>query len=387
VPPLEQLVNDFPMMLAHYQTKRPPWFQHFYFIPLIVFFAWLYEDFIETKTLRRGPWGVPSPPTLLSNKSQQFKLLIIVVSSTILLPTLNVLIDAVIFWTAAYYPAFKIIGDIGYGLLWLCVYLIVVLSWGLFCYRILSPRMSSQLQSSNNHSVSAAQTPTEPQMNPPLPDHGRDPTDIKPLSDTIYGFRGNYFILAFLGFFTIFPILAFFVVYDAGLLFSAILFGAGTFAYWKWFQTPRTIVSATKPPDVAPLAKPISGNMRIDIQRREVVRRQKTVGLSSVTFNTFELIIEVQFSETALNMIHHANLTPYVLSKHTASMFDFTFEHEYDPPIVVRDLIGKPLVVIRDALPELNAMENELRAALNTLNEAIKTAGGTPAASRDTFEL
>jgi hypothetical protein len=68
-------------------------------------------------------------------------------------------------------------------------------------------------------------------------------------------------------------------------------------------------------------------------------------------------------------------------------MFDFTFEHKYDHPIVVGDLIGKPLVVIRDSLLELNAMENELRAALNTLNEAIKTAGETPAASRDTFEL
>jgi len=224
-------------------------------------------------------------------------------------------------------------------------------------------------------------------MNPPLPTHGRDPTDIKPLSETIYGFRGNYFILAFLGFFTIFPILLFFAVYDGSLLFDAILFGIGTFFYWKWFQTPRTIVSATRPPDVAPIAKPISGNMRIDIQRREVVRRQKTVGLSSETFNTFELIVQVQFSETALKIIHHANLTPYALSKLAASMFDFTFEHKYDPPIVVGDLIGKPLVVIRDSLPELNAMENELRAALNTLNDTIKTAGETPAASRDTFEL
>ena len=220
-----------------------------------------------------------------------------------------------------------------------------------------------------------------------LPAHGRDPTDIKTLSEAIYRFRGNYFILGVLGFFTIFFFLALLAVHDGGLLFLVLLFGAGTFAYWNWFQTPRTIVSATRPPDVAPIVKPISGNMRIDIQRREVVRRQKSVGLSSVTFNTFELIVQVQFSETALNIIHHANLTPYVLSKHTASMFDFTFQHEYDPPIVVGDLIGKPLVVIRDLLPELNAMENELRAALNTLNETIKTAGETPAASRDTFEL
>jgi hypothetical protein len=237
------------------------------------------------------------------------------------------------------------------------------------------PSSSSLLQQSN---PMTAHEPNEPLAHS---DAGRDPTDKKPVIQTLFEFGGSYIVLAFLILFAATGVLAFVLEGFPPALLGVAFFGGGAFVYWKWHQRPRTIVSATAPP-IAPVAPPASGNMRVQMQRREVVRRQKTGGLSSVTFNTFELILQVQFSETALKTIHHAGLLSYIIHGGPKNFLD-----DDDSPVFVSDLIGKPLTLIRESVPEINEIEAQLRASLSTLSDYIKSALQTPTTGAETFEL
>jgi hypothetical protein len=386
----QEFISDYPSFFAEWQVANR---HKIYFF--LVCDALIFVGFLTAFAIRRNH---DTPTKRIKTIIENFFGLVVV------MPAICIFLESFRGWIAPTYP------QLSFYILFapFVIFLIaLVIYFAVMFYKNQKIRLSGPWNgvSRNHFSVSRKPPPPSRQSTQPqaqtmtnAPQHTeartpqtgmkpiRDPTDLKPLSDTLFEFGGSYIVLSILVGLCIINVIG--IALDPFMhTILAALFGVGAFIYWNWHQRPRTIVSATKPPDTAPIAKPVSGNMRVDFQRREVVRKQKTGGLSSVTYNTFELIIQVQFSETALKIIHHANLMPYTLSKYAASMFDFTLEHKYDPPIVVADLVGKPLVIIRDSLPELNTMESQLREALKTLNEAIKTAGETQTTARETFEL
>lgn len=241
-----------------------------------------------------------------------------------------------------------------------------------------------QRYSTATHLVSPVNTSSRPSVSGKATmsgELGRDPTDNKPALQKLFEFGGSYIVLGFLLLMAGGGISAFVMEGFPPALFGTVIFGGAAYAYWRWHQRPRTIVSATAPP-IAPITAPASGNMRVQMQRREVVRKQKTGGLSSHTFNTFELICQVQFSETALKTIQHAGLLLYTLYDGPKNLFDGD-----ESPLLVRDLIGKPVTLIRESVPEINDIEAQLRTSLTNLNDHIKSAQQTPMTNTDTFEL
>jgi hypothetical protein len=219
---------------------------------------------------------------------------------------------------------------------------------------------------------------------PPKPQRRRDPKDPQQGLNTAFTFTetgGSFIVLGFLALMAIAPTIAFLKEGFFPALIGTFIFGPATYAYWKWHQRPRYIVSETEPPPPAATAPPVSGNMRVTIQRKEVVYHQKTGGLSSDTYTAFQIICYVTFSESALAIMQHANLLGYVVA-------DEPFDDDSPGPILVSHLVGQdPVVVTRRELPAANDFERYLRESLKQLNSEITLAVSKPTTGTETFEL